>query len=35
MPEGDDPGTLKITRHDDTMIAKAFEVPLKAQQNVI
>lgn len=34
-PEGDDTGTLKITRHDDIEIEKPFEVTAEAQQDVI
>lgn len=35
MPEGDDRGTLKITRRDDIETVKPFEVTAKAHKDVI
>lgn len=35
MPEGDDAGTLKITRHADVSMATAFEATLEALWDLI
>ena len=35
MPEGDDTGTLKITRYDDIEMEKPFEVTAEAHWDVI